>query len=401
MDKKQREERRRQEDIALQRGLLWVVGAVVLEALLVLVNRFYINYSLSDAGIQLCITLHEVLRVLRIAAPVAAVLSLAWAVWQFRQKKKYALPLILAIALAAAAICVHVIIKYQAAGVSMLYWLVVAWAVLALVFYIYQREFFLAAAACGMSVLGLWFVRYGLSGQKEAIALLVPIGIGMLLSIAIFAKIFSEVLFPRFPLQTNLFFIGLILGGLPVIYGKVKGNTIKIPQILAFVLFFVMVVGFALVGEGGDASADISFSVVNVIKLFGVGIIAAATMVIPGVSGSMIMMILGYYNTIIDTINDFINALKNFDITAMLETFVVLVPFGVGVVVGVVAVAKLIEFMLKKYPLVTYWAIIGLIVASPFAILIMMQVGAIGIVEILTGVVLLAVGFLISLKLGA
>ena len=237
--------------------------------------------------------------------------------------------------------------------------------------------------------------------MKEAVALLVPIGIGMLLSIAVFAKIFSEILFPRFPLQTNLFFIGLILGGLPVIYGKVKGKSIKVPQILAFVLFFVMVVGFALVGEGGDASADISFSVVNVIKRFGVGIIAAATMVIPGVSGSMIMMILGYYNTIIDTINDFINALKDFDIAAMLQTFVVLVPFGIGVVVGVVAVAKLIEFMLKKFPEVTYWAIIGLIVASPFAILIMMQVGAIGIVEILTGVVLLAVGFVISLKLGA
>ena len=237
--------------------------------------------------------------------------------------------------------------------------------------------------------------------MKEAVALLVPIGIGMLLSIAVFAKIFSEILFPRFPLQTNLFFIGLILGGLPVIYGKVKGKSIKVPQILAFVLFFVMVVGFALVGEGGDASADISFSVVNVIKLFGVGIIAAATMVIPGVSGSMIMMILGYYNTIIDTINDFINALKDFDIAAMLQTFVVLVPFGIGVVVGVVAVAKLIEFMLKKFPEVTYWAIIGLIVASPFAILIMMQVGAIGIVEILTAVVLLAVGFVISLKLGA
>ncbi len=237
--------------------------------------------------------------------------------------------------------------------------------------------------------------------MKEAIALLVPIGIGMLLSIAIFAKIFSEVLFPRFPLQTNLFFIGLILGGLPVIYGKVKGNSIKIPQILAFVLFFVMVVGFALVGEGGDVSADISFSVVNVIKLFGVGIIAAATMVIPGVSGSMIMMILGYYNTIIDTINDFINALKNFDITAMLETFVVLVPFGVGVVVGVVAVAKLIEFMLKKFPAVTYWGIIGLIVASPIAILIMMELPAIGVLEIVSGIVLFAAGFAISLKIGA
>lgn len=236
---------------------------------------------------------------------------------------------------------------------------------------------------------------------KEAVALLVPIAIGMLLSIAVFAKIFSEILFPRFPFQTNLFFIGLILGGLPVIYGKVKGNSIKIPQIISFVLFFVMVVGFAFVGEGGGASADISFSAGNVIKLLGVGIIAAATMVIPGVSGSMIMMILGYYNTIIDTINAFINALKDFDIPAMLDTFVVLVPFGIGVLVGVVAVAKLIEFMLNKYPLVTYWAIIGLIVASPFAIIIMMESVVIGILEIVTGVILLAAGFFISLKLGA
>lgn len=237
--------------------------------------------------------------------------------------------------------------------------------------------------------------------MKEAIALLVPIMIGMVLSIAIFAKLFSEILFPKFPLQTNLFFIGLILGGLPVIYGKVKGNSIRVPQIAAFILFFVMVVGFAFIGEGGGSSADITFSVGNVLKLFGVGVIAAATMVIPGVSGSMIMMILGYYNTIIDTINAFINALKAFDIPAMLDTFVILVPFGIGVVIGIVAVAKFIEFMLKKFPLVTYWAIIGLIVASPFAILIMMEVGAVGLVEILTGVILLAAGFFISLKLGA
>lgn len=85
----------------------------------------------------------------------------------------------------------------------------------------------------------------------------------------------------------------------------------------------------------------------------------------------------------------------------MLDTFVVLVPFGIGVVVGIVAVAKLIEFMLKKFPLVTYWAIIGLIVASPIAILIMMEIGTVGVIEIVTGVVLLVAGFFISLKLGA
>lgn len=237
--------------------------------------------------------------------------------------------------------------------------------------------------------------------MKEAVALLVPIAIGMLLSIAIFAKLFSEILFPKFPLQTNLFFIGLIIGGLPVIYRRVKGSSIRLPQIIACVVLFVVVVGFSLIGEGSGASASVTFSIGAVLKLFAVGIIAAATMVIPGVSGSMIMMIMGYYNTIIDTISQFISALKDFDIPAMLDTFVVLVPFGIGVLVGIVAVAKLIEFLLKKYPLVTYWAIIGLIVASPFAILIMMEIGTVGIVEIVTGVLLLAAGFVISMKLGA
>jgi putative membrane protein len=236
---------------------------------------------------------------------------------------------------------------------------------------------------------------------KEAVELLVPIAIGMLLSIAIFSKIFSEILFPNYPLQTNLFFIGLIIGGLPVIYKRVKGNTIRLPQIIAFIVMFVVGVGFALIGEGGGSAVDVSFSLVNVVKLFLAGVIAAATMVIPGVSGSMVMMIIGYYNTIINTVNDCVNALKSLDIGALLETFAVLIPFGIGVLVGIVAVAKLIEFLLKKYPLITYWAIIGLIAASPFAILIMMEAVTFGVVEVVTGVVLLVVGFIISMKLGA
>lgn len=235
---------------------------------------------------------------------------------------------------------------------------------------------------------------------KEAVALLVPIAIGMLLAIAVFSKLFSEVFFPNYPLQTNLFFIGLILGGLPVIYRKVKGNTIRLPHIAAFALFFVMVVGFAMLGEGADSGADVSFGIVNVIKLLFVGVIAAATMVIPGVSGSMILMIIGYYNTILDAVSAFIDALRGFDIGRMLELCLILVPFGVGVVVGIVAVAKLIEFILKKYTLVAYWAIIGLIAASPFAILIMMEAGTIGVLQIATGIVLFAAGFFVSLKLG-
>ena len=175
MDKKQREERRRQEDIALQRGLLWVVGAVALEALLVFVNRFYINFYVSE--IDITIALDNVLRFLRLAMPIATLLALGWTAWKLKQREKFALPLILAIALAAVSVCAHVIIKFQGPGISMLFWLVAAWAVLALVYYIYQREFFLAASACGMSVLGLWFVRYEAAGRLESILLLAAVAV--------------------------------------------------------------------------------------------------------------------------------------------------------------------------------------------------------------------------------
>lgn len=235
---------------------------------------------------------------------------------------------------------------------------------------------------------------------KEAVMLVLPLGIGMLLAIALFSKIFSEVLFPNYPLQTNLFFIGLIIGGLPIIYRKVKGKKTGVSCIIAFAAFFVLVVSFALLGEGVDGGADVTISFGNMIKLFFAGVIAAATMVIPGVSGSMIMMIIGYYNTIIDTVNGFINALRGFDISGILACCAVLVPFGIGVVIGIVAVAKLIEFVLKKYSQIAYWAIIGLIVASPFAILIMMEITTVGAVEILTGIVMLAAGFFIAMKLG-
>lgn len=246
----------------------------------------------------------------------------------------------------------------------------------------------------------IFLLTHFIKKMKEAIAMLIPLGIGMVLAIALFSKLFSDILFPKFPVQTNLFFIGLILGGLPLIYGKVKGNKLKMPSIIAFIVFFVLVVGLAVIGEGSGATADTSFSVINVIKLFGVGVVAAATMVIPGVSGSMMMMVLGYYNTIIDTISALIDALKAFDIAAILETFTILVPFGIGAVIGVVVIAKLVEYVLKNFPLITYWAIIGLVVASPVAIVIMMDVAAIGVVEIISGIVLFAVGAVIAYKLG-
>lgn len=242
-------------------------------------------------------------------------------------------------------------------------------------------------------------VTHILKEFKKSMKFLIPVGIGMVLSLVGLSFVI-EAAFEHFPAQTNLLFIGLILGGLPAILKKVKGNTIRFRHIIPAVLFFVLVVGLAALGSGEGNDADLSFSVLNVIKFFGVGVIASATMVIPGVSGSMILMLMGYYQPIIETISTFVRALTAFDVPVLLQCCGVLVPMGIGIVVGIVVIAKLIEIVFEKWPLLAYWAIIGLIAASPIAIIMMSEFGTITVITVLTSVVTFALGFVGAKLLG-
>lgn len=242
-------------------------------------------------------------------------------------------------------------------------------------------------------------VTHLISEFKKSIKFLIPIGIGMLLGIVLLSKLIG-LMFDYFPIQTNLLFIGLILGGLPAIYGKVKGQSIRIPHIVSFLVFFVIVVGMAAIGEVDKAGSILTFNLTNCIILVLIGIIAAATMVIPGVSGSMVLMLLGYYNSIIDTINNVVDSLLTMNVNGIIQGVLVLIPFGIGVVVGIFAIAKLVEIIFKKFPLIAYWAIIGLIVASPFAIVLVNDFSGINVVSVLTGIVALAAGVFVALKLG-
>lgn len=242
-------------------------------------------------------------------------------------------------------------------------------------------------------------VTHLFSEFKQSVKVLMPIGIGIVIAIVAVARLI-EYMFGVMPFQTNLLFIGLILGGLPAMANKVKGNGIKPSYLFACILFFVLVVGCASLDGSAGGDADISFNLINIVKLFGVGVVASATMVVPGVSGSMMLMVMGYYTPILGMINQFIDHLVAFDISGMISDCGVLVPFGIGVVIGIFAIAKIIEIVFAKWPIVAYWAIIGLIVASPVAILMLNIFGSLGIITILTGVVALGVGVVVALKLG-
>ena len=232
---------------------------------------------------------------------------------------------------------------------------------------------------------------------KKSIMTLLPLGIGMVLGIAVFSFIIPWCL-EVFPLPTSLCFIGLILGGVPAILKPAKeslhkeGKSISIPHIIAFVIFFVLAVGMAAMNETETSSAAFELNIGFMIVIFLVGMIAAATMVIPGVSGSLVLMILGFYGGIMASISGFISAVFAFDWAQIFYYVGILAPFGIGVIVGIFAVAKLIEWLFKKFPSVTYCGIFGLIAASPIAIIMKMGHNNINVITTIVGIVLLAAG---------
>lgn len=234
---------------------------------------------------------------------------------------------------------------------------------------------------------------------KKSVQFLFPIAVGMALGIVVLSKVIA-MMFEVIPFQTNCLFIGLIIGSFPLIAKNVKGHSVRIQHVIACALFFGLVLGTSFLDETSGNDAVLTGGLVPAIKLFGVGLIASATMIIPGVSGSMVLMILGYYNVIISNISLFVENVLTFQVAGILEGLRIFVPFGLGVVAGVFLIAKVVEIIFQKYPLVAYWAIIGLIVASPFAILISEGFEGVNMVSIFTGAAALLVGAAAGNKLG-
>lgn len=228
---------------------------------------------------------------------------------------------------------------------------------------------------------------------KKSFMILLPLVIGMAAGIGIFSYIIPYSL-SHFAFQTCMCFSGLVIGGIPQIIGETK-NALKKENkklnpvhIVAFLIMLGLAVWMALANGSEAASNAINIDVKTIIILVFLGVIAAATMIIPGVSGSLILMILGYYTGIVSTIRDFISALKNLDWNGLLHCTIIIIPFAIGCIAGVLLISKLISWLFKKFESITYCAILGLIFASPFAIFYNMEPCSFNLLTIFVGVVL-------------
>ena len=135
------------------------------------------------------------------------------------------------------------------------------------------------------------------------------------------------------------------------------------------------------------------------------GFVAAGTMIVPGISGSMVLLVLGYYNSVMTHLKGAILAGLSLDFSALGPHLVVLVPFAVGVLAGLLLVSKAIKWLFDRHPTPTYYAIIGLMLASPVAI--PMKSNAFGAsflpglrwYTVVIGLLCLAAGFILASRL--
>lgn len=227
---------------------------------------------------------------------------------------------------------------------------------------------------------------------KENIKFIIFLGIGILLSLALFSNVIGYCL-DNYAFATILFFIGIILGGVPLLFKKVKG-TMNVSNFIIFLVAFSIVIFMTFMSVGEKNVSLDTLSIGKVLLLFISGVVASSSMLLPGISGSFVLMLLGYYYPIVNAIR----GLTKFQ--DLFHNVIILGIAGVGILVGIVIAAKLIEWLLDKHEVPTYYGIIGFVIASIISIFITAISNTVGIYEVIVGIVLLLFGMFLSNFIG-
>ena len=211
---------------------------------------------------------------------------------------------------------------------------------------------------------------------KKNFKFLLPIGIGGFLGIILFGNIL-KFLFSTYSMQSYFLFIGLIIGTVPIMFKQANKKGFKLHYILYAITTFIFSVFLILLEKNINNSVNsyTNFSIFNYIVS---GALMSAGVVIPGLSSTVILMMLGIYST-------YLSAISSVNIQ-------ILLPMAIGLGIGGILFLKLIQVLFKKAYSQTYYSIIGFSLGSILVMYPGFSFNATGLVSVLC----LILGFFIS-----
>ena len=211
---------------------------------------------------------------------------------------------------------------------------------IAVIFRVYERLVADVADIRNKLLKDLWFI--------------IPIGIGVLAGMFFCAKVLDE-LSKQYEIQLMFLFVALIVTQIPDIKRMGDdGNKLTTADIIAFIAGIAIMVVFMIIGWNAPVDKENSGFIVMML----IGVIYAMSLLSPGISGSTILLALGFYWVYTNVIGDFIHHLD------------LMVPIALGVLIGALVFSKVIDFCMRNYRKTTYMAILGLTVGSAVTVLI-------------------------------
>lgn len=209
----------------------------------------------------------------------------------------------------------------------------------------------------------------------DSFKVLIPASFGALVGVIIFSAIQSRLLV-NYQMQTLFCFIGLMLGSLPFLFKEAnsidplskKNITLRLPLFLIAIVIGLLMVffdNFYMPNNTIDIirTTDISWSMVTIATLIMLGILISASLVIPGISGTVLLIMIGQYTIVLGLLA----GLKDFFINPNMDVFnssLPLLPIGIGVLIGIFLFSRLLSYLFFRWHGATYATIFGFIVGS-------------------------------------
>lgn len=235
------------------------------------------------------------------------------------------------------------------------------------------------------SVSGLFSKRFWPSFK-----FLLPILLGMGLAIALLSNLFNYLL-SYHEIPTMFFFTGLIIGIIPYLLKTSNfKQTFKTKHYLMILIGIIILVIITLLNNGDKHSGEtLTLSFGLIIKYFIAGMFASSAMLLPGISGSFMLLVFGAYGTVMFSISE----LVNLNFTAL----PILIIVGLGVLTGFMLSSRMIQYFLHHHTTMTFALIIGFVIGSIYAVFPgFPENGLVWIISFLT----IIIGFIVSFTLG-
>lgn len=218
---------------------------------------------------------------------------------------------------------------------------------------------------------------------KYILILATSIGLAIIFGSSIIKKCLENYYLP-----TMLLFIGMMVGGIKPLMRNVKGRKLDTRSLVSAIIVVTILFLISLI-DGVEKTEALEKTPLTFIILIFAGFLDAFATVVPGICGTALLMILGYYNTVIGALSDL------FNFSNIGTNLFILIPFGIGLFSGVFLISKLINYLFKNYKTETYYSIIGFALMSIVLLILEVLEKTYAMNEIIIALILFVVGYLI------